>query len=299
MGDYLLYQAYGNQDVVNEALLSILSHLRQPGSPATVLIYTDSEAYFRSVLGPEPAVAYVPIAAAQWRAWRGAIDFVHRVKIEVLRHAAARFTGRLLYVDTDTIITRPLAEVFAALGRGERFMHVAEGRLGDDNPLNRKLNRALSTPAGQGALVGRRVGPATRLYNAGALGLRLPADAPLLDEVLALTDRLYAFYPKHVMEQLAFGIVWAAAGPVREAAPWICHYWDLKELRPVLAELFAPGATPEPLSRSLDGWQARAARLDVPALVASKARYQALPAWRRAWQRWRGQAWQLPAGLLN
>ncbi len=291
MGNYLIYQAYGNPDILNEALFSLLSYLRQPAE-ATVLLYTDNVAHFRAVLGELPAVAYVPIAPDQWRAWRGDIDFVHRVKIKVLQHAAAHYTGQLLYADTDTVFTQPLATLFAALARGERFMHVSEGRLGDGNPLNRKINRALQAGGGP-ALAGGRIAPHTQMYNAGVLGFRC-LDAPLLAEVLALTEQLYRRYPKHVMEQLAFSVVWAQAGPVREAAPWVHHYWDLKEIRPVLAELFAPAP-----AHQLADLQARAAQLDLPALAEGKARFRALPGWRRAVQRWLGRAWQLPAGLLG
>jgi len=238
MRDYLIYQAYGSPDVLHEALLSILSYLRQPTS-ATVLVYTDQPAYLQAVLGEVAAVAYVPIEPAQWQAWRGEIDFVHRVKIKVLQHAAAHYAGNLVYADTDTIWLQSPAEIFAALSRGERFMHVAEGPLGDGNPLNRKINRALRPLPGQAPLAGGAViGPTTRMYNAGVLGLR-SADAPLLATVLALTEQLYRRYPKHVMEQLAFSVLWAQAGPVREAAPWVYHYWNLKEIRPALAALFA------------------------------------------------------------
>ncbi|MGI4740276.1 MAG: hypothetical protein ACRYG7_34320 [Janthinobacterium lividum] len=288
MRDYLLYQAYGSPDVLHEALLSILSYLRQPAG-ATVLVYTDQPAYLHAVLGEVAAVEYVPIEPAQWQAWRGEIDFVHRVKIKVLQHAATHYTGNLLYADTDTIWLQSPAAIFAALGRGERFMHVAEGRLGDGNPLNRKINHALRPVPGQAPLAdGAAIGPATRMYNAGVLGLR-STDAPLLATVLALTEQLYRRYPKHVMEQLAFSVLWAQAGPVREAAPWVYHYWNLKEIRPVLAALFAL-----PPSRSLADWQARAARLDVPALAESKAQFRALPGWRRALRRWLGRGWQLP-----
>jgi len=291
MGNYLLYQAYGSPDILNEALFSILSYLRRPAG-ATVLVYTDNAAHFRVVLGETAGVAYVPIEPAQWRAWRGDIDFVHRVKIKVLQHAAAHYAGNLLYVDTDTVFTQPLTEIFTALGRGERFMHVAEGRLSDGNPLNRKINRALQQ-AGGTALVGGPIGPATQMYNAGVLGLR-SSDAPLLTQVLALTEQLYRLYPKHVMEQLAFSTIWARSGPVREAAPWVYHYWNLKEIRPVLARLLAPrpGATQA-------NWQARAASLDVPALAEAKARFRALPGWQRAVRRWLGRGWQLPAQLLK
>ena len=290
MGHYLLYQAYGSPAILNEALLSILSYLRQPAG-AAVLVYTDNPAHFRAVLGDATAVAYVFIEPAQWQAWRGEIDFVHRVKIKMLQHAVAHYPGELLYVDTDTLFTHSVAPIFAALAQGEHFMHVSEGRLGDGNPLNRKINRALQQ-AGGAALAGSAIGPATRMYNAGVLGLRSPTDAPLLAEVLALTEQLYRLYPKHVMEQLAFSVVWARSGPVHEAAPWVYHYWNLKEIRPVLARLFAPqpGAT-------LANWQARAASLDVPALAEGKAQFRALPGWRRAVWRWLGRAWQLPAGL--
>jgi hypothetical protein len=289
MGHYLIYQAYGSPAILDEALLSILSYLRQPAE-ATVLVYTDNPAHFQAVLGDASGVTYVFIEPAQWRAWRGEIDFVHRVKIKVLQHAATHYAGQLLYVDTDTVFTKSAGPIFTALALGERFVHVSEGRLGDGNPLNRKINRALQRAGA--ALAGGAIGPETRMYNAGVLGLRSPADAPLLAEVLALTEQLYRLYPKHVMEQLAFSVVWARSGPVREAAPWVYHYWNLKEIRPVLAELFAPqpGAT-------LAHWQARAASLDVPALAEGKARFRALPGWRRAVQRWLGQGWQLPPGL--
>jgi hypothetical protein len=291
MANYLLYQAYGSPDILNEALFSILSYLRQPGN-ATVLVYTDNPAHFQAVLGERPSVAYEYMEPAQWRAWRGDIDFVHRVKIMVLQHAAAHYAGNLLYADTDTVFTRSPAEVFALIGQGQRFMHVSEGRLDNGNSLNRKINRVLQakdTPA----LVGGSISPGTCMYNAGVLGLR-STDAPLLAQVLALTEQLHRLYPKHVMEQLAFSVVWARQGLVREAAPWVYHYWDLKEIRPVLAALLAP--TP---SRPLAEWQARAARLEVPALAEAKARFRALPGWQRAVRRWLGRGWQLPATLTT
>jgi hypothetical protein len=70
-------------------------------------------------------------------------------------------------------------------------------------------------------------------------------------------------------------------------------YWDLKEIRPLLRELFAPNT-----HRSLADLQALTTQLDLPALAESKARFRALPGWRRAVERWRGRKWQLPPGLL-
>lgn len=290
MANYLLYQAYGSPDILNEALFSILSYLRLPAG-ATVLLYTDNPAHFRAVLGEQPGIVYEYIELAQWRAWRGDIDFVHRVKIMVLQHAAAHYAGSLLYADTDTVFTQSPAQIFDLIGQGQLFMHLSEGRLNDGNLLNRKINRVLQARDAP-ALVGGPISPATCMYNAGVLGLR-STDAPLLAQVLALTEQLYRLYPKHVMEQLAFSVVWARQGPVHEAAPWVYHYWNLKEIRPVLATLLAPRP-----GRPLAEWQARAARLEVPALAEAKARFRALPGWQRAVRRWLGRGWQLPAHLL-
>ena len=288
MANFILYQAYGSPAILNEALFSILSCLRQHNG-ATVLVYTDNPAHFRAVLGEAKAVQYVQIEPAQWQEWRGEIDFVHRVKIKVLQHAAARYVGNLLYVDTDTVFLKPPSEIFAVITKQERFMHISEGRLRDGNPLNRKINRALLQDTGRTAMAGGAIAPDTRMYNAGVLGLR-SADAPLLAEVLTLTEQLFRLYPKHVMEQLAFSVVLARAGVVREAAPWVYHYWNLKEIRPVLDELFAA-----PGPQSLATWQARAGALSVPALAEEKARFRQRPGWQRAVLRWVGKGWQLPA----
>lgn len=288
MLNYLIYQAYGAGDILNEALFSVLSFLRQEERAATqVIIYTDNSAHFQAVLRDVPGLHYEAVAPAQWREWRGDIDFVHRVKIKVLQHAAANYSGNFLYLDTDTVFQASPTPIFAALATGERFMHVSEGSLGGGNELSRKINRALQQPGAQAALPGGPIAPATTMYNAGALGLR-STDAPLLAEVLRLTEALYRLYPKHVMEQLAFSAVWQRAGGVREAAPWVYHYWDLKEIRPVLGELFAPA------HRSLAEWQARAAPLDIAAHGAGKAAFRRHPGWRRALLRGLGRAWQLP-----
>ena len=286
MPNYLLYQAYGNPDILNEAVFSILSYTRQPDATAQIILYTDNPSHFTNLWGEWSAVQYVPVAAAQWQAWRGDIDFVHRVKIEVLQHAAAHYAGNLLYLDTDTIFQASAAPIFAAIGRGERWMHVSEGSLASGTALSKKINRVLQAPDVGTLLPGGPVAPGTLMYNAGVLGFR-STDAPLLAEVLTLTEALYRRYPKHVMEQLAFSVVWARTGTVREAAPWVYHYWNLKEIRPVLARVLAAGAAvPAALA-------ARAGEVDFAGPAGRKAAFRARPGWLRAVLRWLGREWKV------
>ena len=273
----LLYQAYGPPGIRHEAAFSILSAYAAGGlGAARVVVYTDAPQEFEQLLGQQPEISYQHIEAAQWQQWRGDIDFVHRVKIEVLRHAAAHYPGPLLYLDTDTLWECPPAEVLAWLSAGPRLLHVAEGTLSRGSYLNRKIGRYLRKTGFVSACNGPAIGPDTPMYNAGVLGLHA-ADAPLLTQVLCLTEELYRHYPKHVMEQLAFSAVLSAAGPVREAAPGIFHYWNLKEARPLLAAFFARHAgLPLPALLPL------LAELPLRQLSAAKARFEARPGWQRA-----------------
>ena len=288
----LIYQAYGLPGIRLEAAYSILSaYAAGGGTPGgiRIVVYTDAPVEFEQVLGYLPEVEYRLIAPAQWQQWRGSIDFVHRVKIEVLRHAAAHYPGRLLYLDTDTVFERPPAEVLGWLAAGPRLMHLAEGTLSHGSYLNRKIGRYLRRHGFASTCGGPAIGPATPMFNAGVLGLQ-PTDGPLLAQVLCLTEELYRFYPKHVMEQLAFSAVLAAAGPVREAAPGIFHYWNLKEARPLLAAFFARHA-----GRPLPALLPLLGEVPLRELSAAKARFEDRPGWQRALLKWLGKEWRPPS----
>jgi hypothetical protein len=71
---FLIYQAYGKEEIKQECLFSLLS-----------LRYHASEAFLEKL-----------------QDWRGSIDFVHRVKIKILQDAAQKYEGKFIYLDTDT-----------------------------------------------------------------------------------------------------------------------------------------------------------------------------------------------------
>ncbi len=288
----LVYQAYGQKAIYQEAALSILTWLHQPGSAASqVLVYTDAPEALQAMIGTRLNVFYQPVSADQWQAWRGEIDFVHRVKICVLQDALMRVAGPLLYLDTDTVWTAPADTLAATLAAGRRLMHLKEGSLAAGNALNRKIYKALS-----GQVVKLENGDTFQanatlmMYNAGVLGL-LPQDAPLLAIVLALTEALYRALPKHVMEQLAFSYVLQQAGPVDSADGPILHYWNLKALREQLPAFFENLQTLAP-----EVWPAAASALGQELIAPYEAElaYRGLPGWRRAFLKLAGGRWQMP-----
>jgi lipopolysaccharide biosynthesis glycosyltransferase len=164
---------------------------------------------------------------------------VHRVKIEVLRDFTATHQGQILYLDTDVVFTRPVTEIFEQLAEGKLYMHVMEGYVHhSDNTVFRKLSGFFRQTAVTVHNVPVAIPEKATMWNAGVLGFH-SRYAYLLDEVLAFTDEVYRQFPKHVVEQFAFSLHFQQTAPLLSAHTSIYHYWNLKELRPVLASFFA------------------------------------------------------------
>ena len=276
----LLLQAYGAQPIFDECIYAVLSLVRHyetagRGLPCTVVIYTDRPDALRPYL-PE-AVLYETLTAATIQEWRGAANFVHRVKIMMLLDYAHRNPATaILYADTDTVVERDLEPLFALIESGTYLVHTDEGRIdGGSNLLFKKLTKFLRKNPHFG------IPPSTMMYNAGVLGLR-GTDIPLLERVLNLTDTLYDAYPKHVMEQMAFSLVLQQSGVVATTDDSIYHYWNFKEFRPIAAAFF----TEYPNTAD------RLAALHTihPRITGKpKAEYEALPFWAKTLRKWRGK----------
>ena len=288
--NYLIYLAHGPAAIKHEALYSLLTYFEvAPVPPATVLVYTDTPDVFRQVLGERADVLYPTVTAEQWQAWRGAADMVYLLKIGVLQHAAAYYPGNLVFTDTDTLWLRDPAPIFTEIEQGARFMHVNEGVLRTGNTLSRKVYRRLK---GLEFAVGEsrvRIGPDTPLYNSGIIGFQ-SHDAALLADITPLADQLYATYHKHMMEQLATGLRLGLdlPEPLREAAPYVLHYWNLKAIRPALTRVFEQYADQglPTLRRHLDA-------LDIAGQHTAELAYRKLPGWRRTLLKLVGRQWRI------
>lgn len=286
----LIYLAYGSPDLHAEAVYSLLSYYKVAQSAVQVLIYTDAAATFEQVLGAQPGVYYPAVTPEEWQRWRGSSNKVYLLKIGVLTHAAQHYPGNLLFVDTDTIWQVDPAPLFDQIERGQFVMHVSEGKLATGNELSRKIYRRLK---GQAFVVAQRklaIDRTTVLYNSGVLGLSSTLAAQLA-EVVLLADQLYAAYNKHMMEQLAFSMWFGGAGTIAEAAPYVLHYWNLKDVRPLLTRVFQQHAP-----HSLAAFHAQATALNLRGLHESELHYRALPAWRRTLLKLVGRQWQISAG---
>jgi hypothetical protein len=286
MTKYLFFIAYGKQDIFNECKYALLRLIAVYDSlqlaPPEVIVYTDTPGEF-ALFQDRLTLHLHPITAEQVRAWRGDIDFVFRPKIEMLLHVTSRYSGKLLYLDCDTYCLQPLDGLFDALTGSGVVMHNCEGSIGALTNVHIKKWRAFlkRQPGMSDALT-------MDMWNAGTIGFDT-AFAPLLHEVLSLTDELHPKFRRHTVEQFAFGYTFQKHGlRIRSAEAYLFHYWNLKEYRVVLDHFFTKYATaslPLLLEKSV---------LILPEIIhPDKMAYERISSLKRRFMKWRGKDWKI------
>lgn len=235
-----LYQAYGRQDIIDQVKLSIVSLCQFLSADDLVAIYTDQSEQLGQFFDGESRVIIVPIDLEIIKAWRGAIDFVHRVKLEAILDCMKRFSQKMIYMDGDTVFTSDPRELASSISDKHFLMHINEGKLNEErDPLAKKIHRFVKgkkfqIPSGEFQIDGN-----TEMWNAGVIGIG-EHSREVIEKALEMTDVLYAGYPKHTMEQLAVSFCLQTKGTISPAESCILHYWDQKDqVIPWLAKFFA------------------------------------------------------------
>lgn len=233
MKSIVVYQAYGPTYILEQNLFSVLSLFRQHKDFTQVekiLIYTDNQSYFASYLGNCPQVQYEPITPERLADWRGDIQFVHRVKIEMIMDAAVKFPHHnLFYLDGDTYFTKDPSSLLFQIDAHHSIMHEPENvvNLGKD-PLSKKVAKFLKKFEFEHEGEKIKIPVSMTMWNAGVLGIS-PAFFPNLKFVLNLTDQSYEKYKKHVMEQMAFSYFLASQSQIISGSEYVHHYWRQKD----------------------------------------------------------------------
>lgn len=224
----LIYQAYGKTEILEQTLFSVVSLLKMSETVRPV-VYTDRPSYFEEFMSGREGLTVIPITMEDIKRWRGAIDFVHRVKIEILADSAKKFGENIYYADGDTYFLKDPAEIFQQVDETTSLMHLPEAELGKPlDPLTKKIFKFVKKNAFQLSGHPIKMDGSTIMWNAGVIGLAR-AKASLLQDILNLTDQMYALYPKHVMEQLAVSFILQKNGTIKRTDDVIYHYWNQKE----------------------------------------------------------------------
>ena len=267
---HIVYQCYGNEQIFYECAFSLLSLWQQlkDESPDQypVCIYTDKPEWFQRFKDCPLQLSYRVIDPPTLAEWKGSINFVHRVKIALLTDFVQQHEGNILYTDTDVVFTAGIKPMVQNIAAGRLYMHVMEGKINDcSNAIMTKLNNYL-VKTGKKMKNGTPMVTA-ELWNAGVLGFNADHTG-LLDEALQFTDEMYPSFPKHITEQFAFSVLFQQTAAVMAAAPYMVHYWNLKEVRAVLADFFRFFG-----GESWPGLVKYAACIQMPVLMQEKANF--------------------------
>ncbi len=241
--NYVVFQAYGNERILQECAFALLTltrlHTKEELDTLQIWIYTDRPDFFKAFKNCDLNLNYKNLDAALINKWKGDIDFLHRIKIEMLLDFVKDKKGQILYLDTDVCFTNPVMDICKNIETGKLYMHIMEGPIHEtDNVIFKKLSKFIKNKNPLN-IEGKSVNISydTTMWNAGVLGFHTD-HAHLLKEILLFTDTTYKQFPKHVVEQFAFSLYFQNAGEMMTAHTQISHYWNLKELRIILNSFF-------------------------------------------------------------
>lgn len=239
--NYILYFTHGSDEFLNEAVFALLSYYaHHKPDENKIVIYTDNIPYFKKRLPQN--IEYVALDKETVKNWKGEINFVHRAKIELLKDFSSRFSGNVLYLDSDTYFRTNISVLFEQIQKGIPVMSLEEGPIDSSSIKHLKEFDRYFKKKNYQLTIGNKTfefQKNVRMYNAGIIGTRLPDNAPLLDEALRITDYIYPENPSHVVEQFAFSyLLQTQSSKIIEAEPLIHHYWYFKEFRAILKDFF-------------------------------------------------------------
>jgi len=248
----IVYLSHGGQKFYDQTRFSVLTLLdlllKQGRDDYRILIYTD-----RPEQSPDHASIHsVRISSEELKKFRGPLEFIHRIKLEVLRRAEADIGLPFIFVDCDTRWLKIPDEQFESLSdRGQRqsgaapvfYMHKFEGTMADNfYPNYLRLWHEKRTKLVEWKL---RADPPWTMWNSGTIGVPWGATGFFRD-VLAVTDDLILDVRQRIfIEQLAFSLVASSRFQIRPFDDCLVHYWNYGTELPILLRRFFDSLPPE------------------------------------------------------
>lgn len=239
----IVYVSFGGQKFEDQTRYSVLTlvHLLEVTrrDDYRIVVYTDR---------PERVPSHAWVTAVQVErdaldTWRGPLENVHRIRLEVLHRAVATFGLPLMYVDSDTRWLQLPDEPFERLkappapgGKPAFYMHTKEGTLSPT--FHPPYLAYLSTHADLLSGLGLPASPPWTMWNAGVMGVPVGADTFFAD-VMHLHDTLLPrIRPRNFVDQLIISLLAGQRGELHGLEPYLHHYWNFSQEAPILLRQF-------------------------------------------------------------
>lgn len=246
MNKNIVYLVHGGRKFYDQARMSLLTLLdflfKQRRHDYRIVVYCDDP----QSLPQHPFIHFIRIPPEQLKSWRGPLEHVHRIKLEILRNAAARLIDPFIYVDCDTRWLRLPDVEFEALvpdssaGKPVFFMHMNDGELSPT--FYPHYFHHLTTYASlELAPWGIRPRP-WLMWNSGVVGVSPKNAGSFFDEALAVCDLLLPYLrPRLFTEQCAISLLAQSRFEVRPFDHCLHHYWNFSSEAPIYLESIFTG----------------------------------------------------------
>jgi hypothetical protein len=224
----ILYLSHGGpkyHDQTRYSVLTLLALLFEHNrNDVRIAVYTDRP----DQLPVHDLVQPVPVRPEDFAAWRGPLDYVHRIKLGVLRRAIDALGAPLIYVDSDTRWLQIPDAPFAALNDdsgpgGTGYLYKIEGMISPRFfPQYFHLLRK-----SRGRLEALRLppDPPWTMWNSGTVGIP-GRSAGFIDDALRINDALLPHVGfRNCVEQLALSLAAASRFEIRPFDAYLEHWW--------------------------------------------------------------------------
>ena len=227
----LLYHAYGNVALHQQVMFSILTFhhfINGNYDNLKIVVYTDAPDTYKQFVGHIP-IFFELLTAEKLSDYKGVDQFVHRVKVCIIKDCFEKYKENILYFDSDTYFTESPIELFDKIDAQTSIMNSNDYDLNNADELYENLDWLLIRRAIRdyeynvnGNMI--RIPLTTRMWNAGVIGLSFE-NKRILDEVLDLTDQIYKNKKVFTAEQFAFSYYLQKYTNMTTSGTIIFHYW--------------------------------------------------------------------------
>ena len=236
----VLYLSHGGQKYREQTRYSVLTLLalllERNRNDFHIAVYSDRP----DQIPAHDLVQPIYVGPDEFASWRGPLDYVHRIKLEVLRRALGDFGAPLIYVDSDTRWLRIPDEPFTALSGRDRapacYLYKVEGSISASffpqyfRLLHKKRPK----------LIEWRIpsDPPWTMWNSGTVGIPRQGDG-FIDDVLQVNDELLPHVSyRDCVEQLALSLVAGRCFKPRPFDAYLEHWWSYGSELPVFLQRF-------------------------------------------------------------
>jgi hypothetical protein len=221
----ITYLLYGdNRTYQLELAFSVLSALRflRHQADCTISVISD-----RDDIGFDLPIDRIGVSAQEIADWTQGGVYPHRAKILALMKAIDHYQAPTVLIDTDTYFLKNPLELFQFISPDASLMHNFECTIGDHRlwqPMFNSLEPEKLEQIYQTTSNDIRISPQLPMFNSGVVGIDI-SHRSLLDQALALLDRLYEVFPVFNTEQFALGVVLSQATNLSICPHLVKHYW--------------------------------------------------------------------------